>query len=152
MTQFESAYHEFKTRNAGVVFIAGQKIDGLFRGKEHIHKHKYPFPVLFDEKRNVTRAYASIKPSVWIHSILHGARCSSSAVTAAFAGSASARINGRRRHFEISWPLSKRAVNIEPHAEGVTRLKRIFCGCHWLLPGNHELERMTESGLLKSDR
>jgi|SRR5437867_6944311 len=57
MTQFESAYHEFKTRNAGVVFIAGQKIDGLFRGKEHIHKHKYPFPVLFDEKRNVTRAY-----------------------------------------------------------------------------------------------
>ena len=57
MTQFESAYHEFKTRNAGVVFIAGQKIDGLFRGKEHIHKHRYPFPVLFDEKRNVTRAY-----------------------------------------------------------------------------------------------
>ena len=57
MTQFESAYHEFTARNAGVVFIAAQKIDGLFRGKEHIHKHAYPFPVLFDEKRNVTRTY-----------------------------------------------------------------------------------------------
>ena len=57
MTQFESAYHEFTKRSAGVVFIAAQKIDGLFRGKEHIHKHAYPFPVLFDEKRQVTRAY-----------------------------------------------------------------------------------------------
>src|SRR5262245_34854480 len=57
MTQFESAYHEFRKRNAAVVFIAAQKIDGLFRGKEHIHKHTYPFPVLFDEKRNITRAY-----------------------------------------------------------------------------------------------
>ncbi len=57
MTQFESAYHEFETRNAGVVFIAAQKIDGLFRGKEHVHKHRYSFPVLFDETRAVTRAY-----------------------------------------------------------------------------------------------
>ena len=57
MTQFESAYSEFTARNAGVVFIAAQKIDGLFRGKEHIHKHAYPFPVLFDETRKVTRAY-----------------------------------------------------------------------------------------------
>jgi peroxiredoxin len=57
MTQFESAYQEFTKRNAGVVFIAGQKIDGLFKGKEHVHKHKYPFPILFDEKRDVTRTY-----------------------------------------------------------------------------------------------
>lgn len=39
------------------MFIAGQKIDGLFKGKEHVHKRKYPFPILFDEKREVTRAY-----------------------------------------------------------------------------------------------
>ena len=57
MTQVESAYHEFTTRNAAVVFIAAQKIDGLFRGKEHIHRHAYPFPVLFDEVRKVTRDY-----------------------------------------------------------------------------------------------
>ena len=57
MTQFESAYDEFTKRDAAVVFIAAQKVDGLFKGKEHVHKHKYPFPVLFDETRSVTRAY-----------------------------------------------------------------------------------------------
>jgi peroxiredoxin len=57
MTQFESAYNQFLERNAGVVFIAAQKIDGLFKGKEHVEKRKYPFPVLFDETREVTRAY-----------------------------------------------------------------------------------------------
>ena len=39
------------------MFIAAQKIDGLFKGKEHIRKHTYPFPLLFDEKREVTQAY-----------------------------------------------------------------------------------------------
>ena len=57
MTQFESAHLEFTKRNAGIVFIAAQKIDGLFKGKEYIEKHAYPFPILFDEKREVTRAY-----------------------------------------------------------------------------------------------
>ena len=57
MAQFESAHHEFTKRNAGVVFIASQKIDGLFKGKEHVERHKYPFPILFDEDRKVTRAY-----------------------------------------------------------------------------------------------
>ena len=40
-----------------MVFIAAQKIDGLFKGREYLNKHKYPFPVLFDEGRDVTRAY-----------------------------------------------------------------------------------------------
>ena len=57
MAQVESSYDEFTKRGAAVVLIAAQKIDGLFRGKEHIHKHAYPFPVLFDETRKVTRAY-----------------------------------------------------------------------------------------------
>ncbi len=57
MTQVESSYAEFLKRNAAVVFIAAQKIDGLFRGKEHVEKREYPFPVLFDETRQVTRAY-----------------------------------------------------------------------------------------------
>jgi peroxiredoxin len=57
LAQFESAHHEFTRRNAGVVFIAAQKINGLFKGKEHIEKHRYPFPILFDEDRKVTRAY-----------------------------------------------------------------------------------------------
>jgi peroxiredoxin len=57
MTQFESAYLEFTKRGAAVVFIAAQKIDGLFKGKEHVQKRRYPFPVLFDETRSVSRAY-----------------------------------------------------------------------------------------------
>jgi alkyl hydroperoxide reductase subunit AhpC len=57
MAQFESAYTEFTNRNAAAVFIAAQKIDGLFKGKQHIEGHTYPFPVLFDESRAVTQSY-----------------------------------------------------------------------------------------------
>ena len=57
MTQFGSAYSEFTNRNAAVLFVAAQKIDGLFRGKEHVQSKKYPFPVLFDETREVSRTY-----------------------------------------------------------------------------------------------
>jgi peroxiredoxin len=57
MTQLESSYGEFTKRGAALVVIAAQKIEGMFRGKEYIQKHDYPFPVLFDESRSVTRAY-----------------------------------------------------------------------------------------------
>ena len=57
MTQFESAYDEFKKRDGALVVIAAQKIEGLFKGKEHVQRRNYWFPVLFDEKREVTRAY-----------------------------------------------------------------------------------------------
>ena len=57
MTQLESAHNEFTKRGAALVVIAAQKINGLFRAKEHVHKHAYPFPLLFDETRQVTRAY-----------------------------------------------------------------------------------------------
>jgi len=90
MTQFESAYQEFTKRNASVIFIAGQKIDGLFKGKEHVHRRKYPFPILFDEQREVTRAYgptACIKLSVSTRSTWPGDRCSLSGVKGEFARS-----------------------------------------------------------------
>jgi peroxiredoxin len=57
MTQFESSHAKFEKRGAAIIFIAAQKIDGWFKGKEHVQKRKYPFPVLFDETREVTRAY-----------------------------------------------------------------------------------------------
>ena len=44
------------------MFIAAQKIDGWFKGKEHVQKRKYPFPILFDEKRAATRAYGVYHP------------------------------------------------------------------------------------------
>ena len=57
MAQFESSYEEFTKRNGRLLVIAAQKIEGLFHGKEHVAQHQYPFPVLFDENRSVTRAY-----------------------------------------------------------------------------------------------
>jgi peroxiredoxin len=57
MAQVESSFSEFTKRNTAVVFIAAQKIDGLFKGREHVRRRSYPFPVLFDESRQVTRAY-----------------------------------------------------------------------------------------------
>ena len=40
-----------------MVFITAQKIDGMFKGKQYLAGHTYPFPVLFDETRKVTRDY-----------------------------------------------------------------------------------------------
>ena len=57
MAQVESSYGEFTKRNAAVVFVAAQKIDGLFKAKQHVQNKSYPFPVIFDETRKVTRAY-----------------------------------------------------------------------------------------------
>jgi peroxiredoxin len=57
MAQVESSYDEFTKAGAGVVFVAAQKIEGLFRGKEHVEKKQYRFPVLFDETRKVTHTY-----------------------------------------------------------------------------------------------
>ena len=57
MAQFESSFPEFQRRQINVVFIAAQKLDGLFRGKKFMDGRLYPFPVLFDENRIVTRAY-----------------------------------------------------------------------------------------------
>lgn len=53
----ESAYNEFQKRGAALVVIAAQKIDGWFKGREHVQKRNYPFPLLFDETRAVTHAY-----------------------------------------------------------------------------------------------
>ena len=57
MARVESSYKEFANRNAAVVFVAAQKIDGFFKAREHVENKKYSFPVLFDETRKITRAY-----------------------------------------------------------------------------------------------
>jgi peroxiredoxin len=57
MAQVESSYEEFRKRNAEVVFVAAQKIEGWFKGKEYVERKTYPFPLLFDETRTTTRAY-----------------------------------------------------------------------------------------------
>src|SRR5436309_11504394 len=93
-----------------------------------------------------------IKRSESIHSISQGARCLSLTARARFPGSRLARINGKRRHFERSSPLSNPAEYIEADPEGVDSLKRILGRCHRLLSGNDQFKSMAESRLLKSNR
>src|SRR5579884_3341235 len=57
MTQVESSIGEFEKRNAALVIIAAQKIEGFAKAKEFVEKQNYRFPLLFDENRKVTRAY-----------------------------------------------------------------------------------------------
>jgi peroxiredoxin len=57
MAQVESSIAEFGKRNAAVVIIAAQKIEGFSKAKEFVEKQKYHFPLLFDENRKVTRTY-----------------------------------------------------------------------------------------------
>jgi peroxiredoxin len=57
MAQVESSYDEFVKKKAAVAVIAAQKIDGFFRAREYVQQQNYPFPVLFDETRKITRAY-----------------------------------------------------------------------------------------------
>ena len=57
MAQFGSSFDEFTKTGSAVVFIAAQKIEGIFRGKGFVEKHQYPFPLLFDETREITKKY-----------------------------------------------------------------------------------------------
>ena len=57
MAQVESSIAEFGKRNAAVVIVAAQKIEGFSKAKQFVEQQKYHFPVLFDETRRVTRAY-----------------------------------------------------------------------------------------------
>ena len=57
MAQVESSIAEFGKRNAAVLIVAAQKIEGFSKAKEFVEQQKYHFPVLFDETRRVTRAY-----------------------------------------------------------------------------------------------
>jgi len=152
MTQFESAYDEFTKRNAGILFIAAQKIDGLFRGKDHVQKHTYPFPILFDETRDVTRAYGVITLSVSTLTTSRGAQHSSSPARAIFVQSPSVRNSARDRGSKISSRLSNPAVNIEPDSESIRPLDGILRRCHRFLPAHDQLECMPESRFLDTNR
>ena len=62
MAQLESSFEQFRDRKTSVVLIAAQKPDGIFRGRDFINRHGYPFPLLFDERRQVTRSYGIYQP------------------------------------------------------------------------------------------
>ena len=48
---------EFERRNVKLIAIAVQKIDGMLQARSFVEKHRYRFPILFDESRETTKAY-----------------------------------------------------------------------------------------------
>lgn len=40
-----------------MIFISTQKSKGVFGGQKFVEAHAYPFPILFDEEREVSKAY-----------------------------------------------------------------------------------------------
>ena len=54
MGHIREIYSEFEKRNARVVVILAESLQ---RMKEYLKDHEYPFPVLSDVRREVTKAY-----------------------------------------------------------------------------------------------
>jgi peroxiredoxin len=57
MAQLEPWKETMEAFNAGLVFIAAEKRNGLFNPQKFLEQHPTPFPFLLDEDRTVTRAY-----------------------------------------------------------------------------------------------
>jgi peroxiredoxin len=57
MERLSRDWPEFTRRELSVVLIAAQKIQGLFGAQKFVAEHPYPFPILFDETREVTQSY-----------------------------------------------------------------------------------------------
>jgi len=48
---------EFADWGVAIACIAAQRIDGMARARRFVEDHPYPFPILFDERRTVTREW-----------------------------------------------------------------------------------------------
>ena len=57
MAQLESMKSEFEKAGTGLVFIAAEKRDGIFKPAKFLESHSVSFPFLLDEDRGVTKAY-----------------------------------------------------------------------------------------------
>ena len=57
MAQLESYQQEIGRLGAGLVYIAAEKRDGIWKPEKYLRKHPTAFPFLLDEDRAVTKAY-----------------------------------------------------------------------------------------------
>jgi peroxiredoxin len=57
MAQFEPMKSEIERTGAGLVYIAAEKRDGMFKPVKFLENHPVSFPFLLDEDRAVTKAY-----------------------------------------------------------------------------------------------
>jgi len=57
MAQLESYQQEIERLGVGLVYIAAEKRDGIWKPEKYLKKHPTVFPFLLDEDRAVTKAY-----------------------------------------------------------------------------------------------
>src|SRR5438067_12889793 len=57
MAQLESRREELQKTSAGLVYIAAEKREGLWKPARALDQHPIVFPFLLDEDRSVTKAY-----------------------------------------------------------------------------------------------
>ena len=57
MAQFEPHQQELEQLSAGLLYIAAEKREGLWKPAKYLSKHPISFPFLLDEDRAVTKAY-----------------------------------------------------------------------------------------------
>lgn len=57
MAQLEPMAGEMREVGAGLVYIAAEKRDGMWKPVEKLQKHPVSFPFLLDEDRTATKAY-----------------------------------------------------------------------------------------------
>ncbi|SRR6266498_433357 len=57
MAQLEPYQAEFERLGAGLIYIAAEKRDGLWKPAKYLAGHPTSFPFLLDEDRAVTKAY-----------------------------------------------------------------------------------------------
>lgn len=62
MARLAADWDEFASRGLGLVCIAPQRIDGMTGARQFVEERGYPFPILFDEKRRVVRAWGVYRP------------------------------------------------------------------------------------------
>ncbi len=62
MARYESYLKEFQALQATLVFVAGQKKEGIMGAGGYFEKHALSTPFLLDQRREVIKAYGVYKP------------------------------------------------------------------------------------------
>ncbi|MGI8782495.1 MAG: peroxiredoxin family protein [Acidobacteriota bacterium] len=62
MVQLEPAFSHFSALDCGIAVIDPQKLEGYGHPKQFLEKHRFPFPILFDEDRLACKAYGVYRP------------------------------------------------------------------------------------------
>jgi peroxiredoxin len=57
MRRLAADWNTFRTARVDLALVAAQRIDGMTGARRFVREHAYPFPLLFDETRRVTREW-----------------------------------------------------------------------------------------------